>query len=416
MTGPEAHHELGASGAYRWLACPGSVPAQRGKGDSSSVYAEEGTSAHELAEHSLGFWKLEEGSTRGIQDWRKAADAAGYDTKEMTREVKKYTEYIKDLCGGDPETLTVEMRVGFGDLIPGGFGTSDTVVLIPDSLGTSVGTVHVADLKYGKGKQVYAANNPQLRLYAYGAVLGLIEQGVLDADFDDFRAVRVELHICQPRTDHFDSETLTVTELMAWAEEVVRPAVDRIVAHEDETRVAGSHCDFCKAQATCKKVAQKHAADLETDWDDFIEEGPGTPGVNELTPEEIGKLLKLKSGIEKWFKALQEHGHTTIENGGDIPEWKLVQGNKNRSWDDDEAVLEAFKGQRALKQDEYAPRKLITCPQADKLLPEKSKIRAHIVEGRNKPSLVRSSNKKPALVFKPAEDMFDDEEDEYDDL
>ena len=414
MTGPEAHHELGASGAYRWLKCRGSVAAQRGLKDETSTYAAEGTCAHELGEANLNFWKGVEGSTRAIQDWRKAAEAAGYDANEMLREVEKYTEYVKDLCGGDKKALTVEMRVEFGRAIPGGFGTADAVIIVRNARGFVV-AIHIVDLKYGKGKQVFAKDNPQLSLYGFGVILGLIADGTLDEDLDVFDEIEVGLHICQPRLNHIDSDATTVEMLLAWAEEEVAPVVRGITVYEDETRVAGSHCDFCKAQATCKPKAEQHAADLETDWDDFIEDGPTAPKVDELTAEEIGKLLAHKKDVEKWFKALAAHVYAEIEGGGDVPGWKLVAGNNAQKWNTDgEALLEAFKKQRALTMDEYAPRVLLSPAQASKALPEKSKIRDLIDKKPGKPVLADSKSKKPAIPFESIEEDFDDYDDDDD--
>jgi len=412
MTGPTAHHELGASGAYRWIPCPGSVPAQRGKSDESSVYALEGTSAHELAECTLNFWKRESGATQATQDWSKAATAAGYDKSEMLREVDKYIDYVKDLCRDDPDALTVEMEVSLDPAIPGGFGTSDTVVVLRDSRAL-LERIDIGDLKYGKGKQVFADNNPQLKLYAYGTIKKLIAEGVVDEDLDDFDEILVGLHICQPRLDHFDSVDMTITELFEWVEATIVPAVTNI-NNGDETRVAGSHCDFCKAQATCREKAEQHARDLDTDFDDFIEDGPDMTKANELSADEIGKLLAHKKDVEKWFEALKAHAYAEIEAGRNVPGWKLVAGNNAQKWNvDNDALLDAFKGQRALKQDEYAPRKLLSPAAAVKLLPEKSTIRDLITKAPGKPVLADAKSKKPALVFK---DMFDDAEDEDDDL
>lgn len=408
MAGPTAHHELGASGAYRWLVCPGSVAAQRGLPESSSPYAEEGTSAHELGEALLNGWKKETGAIRATQEWREAADAAGYDCKEMIREVEKYTEYVKDFCDGDPSRLSVETEVSFGDLIPGGFGTADATAV--KTVDDSVRAIDVGDLKYGKGKTVYAADNPQLRLYAYGVVLKLIADGILDPEFDEFDLIPVRLHICQPRLDHFDSEEVDVEALLDWADTVVRPVVERIRAG-DVTRVAGPGCDFCKVAATCKARVEQVAAELDSDFDDLIDDGPETPNPDELTPEQVGALFKHKKSVENYFKTLESHIYGAIERGETVPGFKLVEGNTNRKWEDDEKVLDAFKKQRALKQDEYAPRKLITPPQADKLLPEKSAIRDLIVVGKNRPMLVAETHKKPALVFSDIEDDFDDIDD-----
>lgn len=411
MTGPEAHHELGASGAHRWLICPGSVPAQRGKADKSSVYAEEGTSAHELAEAFFNFWKKAPGSTRAIQDWRKAAEAAGYDANEMARETEKYLEYVRDLCGGNPDRLRVEVRVEFGDLIPGGFGTVDAQVITLDELEETVERIDIGDLKYGKGKRVDAVGNVQMRLYAYGTLVGLMGEGLIDPEFDDFDSIPVGLHICQPRLEHFDDETITAQDVLDWAETVASPAVKRI-DDGDLTRVPGDGCTFCKAAATCKAKAEKHAADLETDFDDFVEDGPEAPNVDELTPEQIGKLLAHKKDVENWFESLKAHVYNAIESGEDVPGWKLVAGNRSKAYTGTvEEMFEAFKKQRALKQDEYAPRKLLTPAQALKVLPEKSSIRDLIIQKDGKPVLADEASKKPALTFAKITDDFDDEGD-----
>lgn len=411
MGGPTAHHELGASGAYRWLACHGSVAAQRGIVEKDSPYAAEGTCAHDLGEITLRFWKGEPGTTRETQEWSRKAEADGYDQKEMVRETEKYTEYVKDLAGGDPTRVEVETEVKFGDVIPGGFGTVDAQVVTLDELDEEVVAIDIADLKYGKGKTVYAEGNPQLRLYAYGTVLRLIEEELIDSVYDDLYAIPITLHICQPRLDHFDFERLTVGDVIDWAETVIAPAA-KAIADGDETRNAGSHCDFCKAQATCKTRAEKVAADLDADFDDFVEEGPETPNAEDLTPEQLAKLYQHKKDVEKWFKAIEAHIYGEIEAGRTVPGLKLVQGNKNRKWVDESKALEAFKKQRALKQDEYAPRKLITPAAADKLLPEKSSIRDLIQEGNNRPMLVDESHKKPALVFGSIEDDLDDDLDD----
>ena len=424
MSGPEAHHELGASGASRYLNCVGSVVAQRGKPNESSVYAEEGTSAHELGEGSLNFWKKVVGSSRAIMDWSKAAKAAGYNIPEMNREVDKYVEYVKDLCNGDPDALTVEMRVSLAPAIDGGFGTSDTVVVNrsnPDTVDADLGngaalmsrpveSVHIADLKYGKGKQIFAENNEQLRLYAYGVINGLIDQGILDDMIDDFDTLPVHLHICQPRLNHFDSEELTVTTLLQWVDEVVIPTVARI-EDGDETRVSGEWCTFCRDSATCRTLAEGVAESLADDWDTFIDEGPNIEKAANLTPEEIGKALAFKKRVESWFEELAGHAYAEIENGEDIPGWKLVEGNKQQKCIvDTEELLKAFKGQRAIPMDVYAPRSVMSPPQAVAALPAGSKVLKLIdATGRNKPSLVELSNKKPALVFGKLEDDFDDE-------
>lgn len=403
-----AHHELGASGAYRWVECPGSVAAQRGKRDETSVYADEGTEAHALSEITLNQWsgaQPTEDNTRELQAWAARVKTKKYDNVEMVRETTKYVEYVRDLCADDPTRLTVEQRISLSPAVPGGFSTADAIVVTPNDAGMTA-RLDVADLKFGKGKQVFAENNPQLRLYAYGVITHLIDAGKLDDLFDDFDDIEVVMHICQPRLDHFDCETMTVAALLAWIDTNIIPAVARIESGED-IRKPGEHCQFCKAEATCKARAQQVTESLNDDWDDFIESGPDVSKPGELTDDEIGKILQHKKALESWLNAVKEHAYQTIEAGGEVPGWKLVAGNNARKWIDEDEALEAFKAQRALKQDEYAPRKLISPAQADKVLPAKSKLRDMIKTERNRPSLVEASNKKAALVFEPIDSMFD---------
>lgn len=404
MTGPAAHHELGASGAPRYLKCVGSVAAQRGKPDSSSVFAEEGTSAHEMAELILLDWQGVDVVKQGAAHMT-AAKAADYNVDEMLREVRKYTEYVRDLCADDLTRLSVELRVGLSPAISGAFSTADAVVVAKDSTDL-VTSIDVADLKYGKGKQVFADNNEQLRLYGYGVVQDMIADGALDEMFDDFADIPIRLHICQPRLDHFDSEEMTVQSLLDWIDDVVTPAVKRIEAG-DLDRVGGSHCQFCKAAGNCKALAEFNTAELNDDFDDFVENGPDVSKPGEMSDAEVGQILKHKSKIETWLKAVKEHAYQSIENGGEVPGWKIVEGNNLRRWPSDAEALEAFKAQRALKQDEYAPRKLMSVAQADKALPSKSAVRSLFVVEKGKPKLVESSNKKSPMSFEGVESLFD---------
>ena len=133
------------------MNCPGSVKAEEGLGEGSSVFAQEGTNAHELADHCLVNGEdavLYEGVEGHFE----------FDvTQEMAENVQKYLDYVRSL----PGDMFSEQRVEFDEWVPGGFGTADAVI-IQDGLCT------VVDLKYGKGVPVSAENNPQLKLYALG--------------------------------------------------------------------------------------------------------------------------------------------------------------------------------------------------------------------------------------------------------
>jgi len=150
-----AHAKLSASGSHRWAHCPGSVKAEEGIADRSSIAADEGTAAHELAELVL---------THGgaCHDWigKRLIESNAYTVdQEMADYVQQYVDYVKSHSGQHE----YEQLVDFSEWVPGGFGTADALVLDGN-------TLRVIDLKYGKGVQVDAFENTQGLLYALGAM------------------------------------------------------------------------------------------------------------------------------------------------------------------------------------------------------------------------------------------------------
>ena len=59
--------------------------------------------------------------------------------------------------------MFVEKQVDYSNYVPDGFGTSDCIIVCGENL-------HIIDFKYGKGVPVSAEDNPQMKLYALGAV------------------------------------------------------------------------------------------------------------------------------------------------------------------------------------------------------------------------------------------------------
>jgi hypothetical protein len=140
--------------------------------------------------------------------------------------------YLRDLF---------EQRVDFSDWVPDGFGTADVVIL-------SKNTIHVIDLKFGKGIPVDAKDNSQMRLYGLGAFNEL-------SDLYDIK--RVRMTVLQPRLANYSSEELLIFELLRWADEAVVPAAKLAWAGEG-VFVPGPHCSssFCKARFTCSARAE----------------------------------------------------------------------------------------------------------------------------------------------------------------
>lgn len=236
------HAKLSASGAHRWLNCPGSVKVEEGLPDKQTIFAQEGTGAHELAEIAL---------SKRINpfDWVDKpliTENAITVSEEMARNVQRYIDYINQFDG----ELLVETRVDFSDWVQEGFGTVDAIIINDD-------VIRVIDLKYGKGVKVYADNNPQGMLYALGA---LSDFGVVY----DFKTV--EIAIVQPRIDHISEWTIAVNELLEWGEWVK----ERVqLALQDDAPLVPERktCQWCKAKSSCEAAYTRNKQSILNDFD-----------------------------------------------------------------------------------------------------------------------------------------------------
>ena len=139
----------------------------------------------------------------------------------------------------DPVTL-IEQRLDYSHLVPGGFGTGDCVIIAEPLL-------QIIDFKYGQGVLVEAEKNPQLMLYALGALHG----------FDTLYEIdEVAVTIFQPRRSNVATWHVSVADLQTWAEEIVRPTA-KLAGKGEGSFAAGSWCRFCKIAPTCRTRAEK---------------------------------------------------------------------------------------------------------------------------------------------------------------
>ena len=121
----------------------------------------------------------------------------------MKEYVTAYCDLVEERVNQyENATVELEQKVDFSKWVPEGFGTSDVVVL-------SDKTIEIIDLKYGKGVPVDAYLNPQLMLYALGAV------DKYDIIYE-FETVRMT--IIQPRLDNISTFEIEKEELLYWAD------------------------------------------------------------------------------------------------------------------------------------------------------------------------------------------------------
>ena len=355
------HASLGASSAHRWAYCPGSVAASADLPNTSSPFAQEGTTAHDLAELAL----------------RTGSSALDhFENQEMADFVSVYTEYVGRLSVEADMTM-IEQRLDYGDWVPGGFGTSDAIVLRGD-------TLHVVDLKYGMGVQVYAENNPQGMLYALGAYNEISHA----ADVQ-----RVVITIVQPRLDHISEWEISIPDLLKWAEWISQRA--EATTEPDAPRIAGaSQCKFCLAKHNCGALL-KHTTDaMLTEFDDL----ENLPAPDTLTDDQVGAALAAKGLIEGWLNAVQSHVVERLESGQGFDGFKLVAGRSSRRWIDEGVALKELSGMIGQDKAMTQP-KLISPPQAEKAVGAKRKadIQNLIVKTEGKPTLAPDSDNRPAV-------------------
>lgn len=313
---PSKHATLSASAAQRWMACPPSVMATKGMPDTTSEYAEEGTAAHEVAEYKLR-WNLGEKSIS-------PPSTGKFDADEIDRYTDVYAYYVGDvfetLRKKCPDAiLLIEQRLDFSDYVPDGFGTGDAVIIADD-------VMQICDLKYGKGIRIAADNNPQMMLYALGA---LNMYGCLY----DIKTVR--LAIIQPRLDNISEWEISVEDLYKWAETELKPKAQLAAKGEGEFS-AGEHCRFCKLKATCRKRAERM---LELAKYDF--EPPA-----ELSETEISAVMKIAADLAKWADDVFAYAQAqAINNGVHWDGYKIVEGRSNRKFTDEKKVADICREQ-----------------------------------------------------------------------
>lgn len=376
---PELHARLGASSAKRWLACTPSVVLEESLGveEKTSAYAEEGTLAHFLAEITLKH-ELGEIPDKNFSNMTKSIAEDSYYNKEMQDSVDMYVstviETINELKAKceDVEVL-IEQRLDFSEYVQDGFGTGD-VVIIADY------TVHVIDLKYGKGISVSALNNPQLRLYGLGA----LEEFSFLYDIN-----YVNMTIIQPRLDSISTEELRAEDLIAWGEKEVREKAKLAYAGKGDY-VCGDHCRFCKAKSVCRKRAEE-ALKLES-----FE----LKQAELLNNTEIGAILARIDLLTSWAKDIKEYAlEQARDHGVKFDGWKLVRGRSTRKLDDDEAVIDVLR-QADIEEDTIFDKKLKALTKLEKSLGKKTftdLLSDHVIKPEGAPTLVPESDKRPEI-------------------
>lgn len=377
MMPPQKHALLSASSAHRWLHCPPSAKLTAGVTEVLSEAALQGTAALALAEHKLRR-ALKQQSKRPVSK---------YEDDEMDTYTDDYVSYVleqyEQAKQDTPDTaIYIEQHLDFSHVVPGGFGTGDCLIVAD-------GTLRVIDFKYGLGVLVEAEWNPQMMLYAIGAL------ALFEALYD---IEQVALTIFQPRHENVSTWTISVTELNKWAKQTLKPAAE-LAANGKGEFCAGAWCQFCRIASTCRARAE---ANLELAKFEFAPPA-------ELTQDEVAKVLAQIPELTRWasdVSDVQDYALSQALSDVRYEGFKLVAGRSIRKYTDETAVAEAAKA--AGYRDIYK-RSLLTITAMEKLMGKKhfSEILGNLVaKPEGKPTLVPVTDKRPELQVSTAADDF----------
>lgn len=382
---PTQHALLSASSAHRWLHCTGSPLLEKEFPDTTSVYAQEGTLAHELCELKLKKYTTVMPKGTYTRAHNKIMKSELWQN-EMEGTSETYLEYVKEImlsCEIAPAVL-IEKRVDFSRYVPEGFGTADCLILAGD-------TLHVIDYKHGKGVVVDADHNPQMMLYALGA---MDELSLL------YRFKSVHMVIVQPRVNNISEFTMPADELIEWGETVVKPKAEAAISGNG-TFEAGDWCRFCRAKQQCKTRYESN--------DSLYPQLSAQHDPRLITLEELGEYLKRGRDMAAWLEDMKEYALSESLAGAEVPGWKAVEGRGSRAFTDtDEAVDTLIKN--GIDESVLYERRVLTLAQMEKAVGKKAfgeLVGDLVIKNPGKPTLVEESDKRPRITNQPtAADVF----------
>lgn len=399
---PVKHALLSASSAARWMICTAAPRFEEGLPESTSEYAEEGRLAHAIGELKVTK-KCTPMSTRTYNTRLNKLKKDPLYNPEMDKTTDLYLEHITEqvMAYDTAPTVAVEVQVDFSGYVPEGFGTCDCCIIGGDLLS-------IVDYKHGKGVPVSAVGNPQMRLYALGALRRYAPV------FGD-TIKRVRMTIDQPRLDSYTTDEITVDELRAWGDSI-KPIAQKAYSGLGEF-VPGDHCRFCRGKAQCRARANVNtaledfkncvpAASVPPDAmvpQEFSHIGPHGNEVHPLLSDaEIGDLLIRGKELVAWYKDLEDYATKALLDGKPIEGWKLVAGRSIRTFTDQDAAIQAAIAagyDEALLYD----RKPKTLSEMEKLMGKAEfaeKIGGYVTKPLGKPTLALSTDKRE--VYNPA--------------
>ncbi len=361
------------------MNCPGSIALSKTvPPKAAGKFADEGTAAHSLAEKCFALGLNPEdflGSEIEVNGVMYEVD------NEMVENVAVYVDYVNELAKHPGASVDVEVKFELPAYHADLGGTADAVVIAGD-------TIHVCDLKYGRGVVVHAIENTQAMIYGLGALTTLKPKGV----------TKVALTIVQPRAKDASGNTIrswsiSAEELLAWGANVLKPACEK--AYTSTELKSGEWCRFCPAQPVCKAQQEQAMAVCLSDFDLDKPKTAIFPPAQSLTMEQIVAMMGFLDNAVAYLKSIQAYAQSMAESGKKVPGYKLVAKRANRKWNDPKAV-EKYLSEK-LGEAAYQPKEIISPTLAEKLLKKDPELTKFITRPDNGMSLVPESDPRQEL-------------------
>lgn len=382
MSTPDKHALLSPSSANRWLNCPPSARFAENLPDKSSEYAEEGSLAHAMGElHLRKRFTASIGPKKFTSELKKLKQNPLY-KPEMDRHVDTYVDLIDQITNAFPSMpyVSIEQEVSFSAYVPEGKGIADCIIIGGTGL-------HVVDFKYGQGVMVDADSNPQMMLYALGA---LARYCFL------YDIQQISMTVCQPRKDNIATCSMSADDLRAWGESI-KPTAQQAWEGKGEFQ-EGDWCRFCKAKAQCSTRARAFTA-----MEDF-----GFTQPHLMSPAEIGDAMIRGARLADWLKDVEEFALDACLAGEDIPGWKAVEGRSNRVFTDIDAAFAAAQG-AGIEDALLYERKPVTLTALEKIMgpkPFQETVGPFVIKPQGKPTLAPDSDKREPIMRTTAQEDF----------
>lgn len=381
------HSPLGASGAERWMNCPGSVELIRAlqlpESDDPS-YRTEGTAAHDAVAKALCLAGQPDGwELIGQKFGDKGKEIAC--TEEMANAIQVYLDFTRPLMAvADQAGTRVMIEYPISSPVHENFyGTCDFAAIIPGFEHHGQENLVVVDFKYGVGIQVEVEDNAQLKYYAYGVL-----QEFPECD-------KVTLVICQPRGFHADGPVrqweTTAAEIRAWVDKELAPAMQRV--EFDHTLDPGKWCRFCPAKLACPVLSGLFKAAATANPAEIVN----------YSDESLARSYGYLEAVKFYTKALDAEVFARLQKGKTLPGTKLVHKVADRVWKPEAEAL--FKSRFP---DQYlAPPKMRSPAEMEKLGPAaKELVKEYAYKPESGLTVAPESDKRGAVKVQQASEVF----------